>query len=578
MDLTTAARPALVWDHPECNDARATTLAAACGLNPVIARLLIMRGITEPDAATRFLNPALDQLHDPFRLVDLPIAVDRLLRAIAAGERIAVHGDYDVDGVTSTVMLRRLLELLGADVVHFIPDRIRDGYGLEPAGIERLAAQQVAVVVSVDCGIRSAAAALRARELGLDLVVTDHHEPEATLPSALAVINPKRPDCPYPDKDLAGVGVALKLVQALCQRTGNNRWLPGFIKLAALGTVADVVPLRGENRVIAKLGLEQLSQPRHTVGLRALLETTGLLGQSLTSSHVAFRLAPRINAAGRMSTPDLATRLLLLAGESQAAEARTLAEQLESENLRRQQEEAEVLSAARRKVDGDPDIGGHAMLIVWGDGWHRGVIGIVASKLVDAYHRPALVLAVDGDTAYGSGRSIPGFDLLDSLEHCADLFTRFGGHRHAVGVTMDADRLKELRRRLAGFADDRLGPDDLRPRLRIDGHLPLTAITPAVVEGLRLMEPFGAGNPRPVFHTGSVELANGPRVLKSRHLSMSVRQDARVFRAVAWRMAERAEFVTRHARALDIAFHLTENHYRGEHTVELSVADIRQAR
>ncbi len=537
-----------------------------------------MRGITEPDAATRFLNPALDQLHDPFRLVDLPIAVDRLLRAIAAGERIAVHGDYDVDGVTSTVMLRRLLELLGADVVHFIPDRIRDGYGLEPAGIERLAAQQVAVVVSVDCGIRSAAAALRARELGLDLVVTDHHEPEATLPAALAVINPKRTDCPYPDKDLAGVGVALKLVQALCQRTGNNRWLPGFIKLAALGTVADVVPLRGENRVIAKLGLEQLSQPRHTVGLRALLETTGLLGQSLTSSHVAFRLAPRINAAGRMSTPDLATRLLLLAGESQAAEARTLAEQLESENLRRQQEEAEILSAARRKVDADPDIGGHAMLIVWGEGWHRGVIGIVAAKLVDAYHRPSLVLAVDGDTAYGSGRSIPGFDLLGSLEHCAELFTRFGGHRHAVGVTMDADRLKELRRRLAGFADDRLGPDDLRPRLRIDGHLPLTAITPAVVEGLRLMEPFGAGNPRPVFHTGSVELANGPRVMKSRHLSMSVRQNARVFRAVAWRMAERAEFVTRHARALDIAFHLTENRYRGEHTVELSVADIRQAR
>ena len=574
----TATRPTLVWDHRDGDDARVTALATACGIDPVIARLLVMRGITEPDTVTRFLNPALDQLHDPFQLVDLPIAVDRLLRAIAVGERIAVHGDYDVDGVTSTVMLRRLLELLGANVVHFIPDRLRDGYGLEPAGIERLAAQQVGVVVSVDCGIRSVAAALRAQELGLDLVVTDHHEPDETIPSALAVINPKRSDCPYPDKDLAGVGVALKLVQALCERTGNTRWLPGFIKLAALGTVADVVPLRGENRVIAKLGLEQLSQPRHTVGLRALLETTGLLGQSVTSFHVAFRLAPRINAAGRMSTPDLATRLLLIASESQAAEARALAEQLESENERRQREEAEILSAARRKVDTDPDIGGHAMLVVWGEGWHRGVIGIVASKLVDAYHRPTLVLAVDGDTAYGSGRSIAGFDLLGSLEHCADLFTRFGGHRHAVGVTMDADRLKELRTRLAGFADDHLGPDDLLPRLRIDGHLPLTAITPAIVEGLRRMEPFGAGNPRPVFHTGSVELANGPRVMKSRHLSMSVRQDARVFRAVAWRMAERAEFVTRHARALDIAFHLTENHYRGEHTVELSVADIRQAR
>ena len=568
----------LIWDQAPGNEAEATALADACDIDPVIARLLVLRGITAPDEATRFLSPALDQLHDPFSLTDLPVAVDRLLGAIARGERIAVHGDYDVDGVTSTVMLRRLLELLGADVVHFIPDRLRDGYGLEPAAIERLAGQDVNVIVSVDCGIRSAAAAIRARELGVDLIITDHHEPDAALPSALAVINPKRPDCPYPDKNLAGVGVALKLVQALCQRTDHTRWLPGFIKLAALGTVADVVPLRGENRVIAKLGLEQLSQGRHTTGLRALLETAGVLGQTVTSSHVAFRLAPRINAAGRMSTPGLATRLLLLTDDARHAEAMGLAKQLEAENLRRRQEEAEILTAARRKVDTDPDIGAHAMLVVWGEGWHRGVIGIVASKLVDAYHRPAIVIAVDGDTAYGSGRSISRFDLLGSLEACGDLFTKFGGHRHAAGLTMEAGRLKELRRRLTDYADTRLGPEDLAPRLRIDGHLPLTAITPAVIEGLRTMEPFGAGNPRPVFHTGAVELANGPRIMKAKHLSMSVRQDARVFRAVAWRLADRADFVTQHRGALDVAFNLTENHYRGEHTVELSVADIRQAR
>jgi single-stranded-DNA-specific exonuclease len=568
----------LIWDQAPCDEAAATALAAACDIDPVIARLLMLRGITAPDEATRFLSPALDQLHDPFSLTDLPVAVERLLGAIAGGERIAVHGDYDVDGVTSTVMLRRLLELLGADVVHFIPDRLRDGYGLEPAAIERLAGQDVNVIVSVDCGIRSAAAANRARELGVDLIITDHHEPDAALPSALAVINPKRPDCPYPDKNLAGVGVALKLVQALCQRTQHTRWLPGFIKLAALGTVADVVPLRGENRVIAKLGLEQLSQGRHTTGLRALLDTAGVLGQAVTSSHVAFRLAPRINAAGRMSTPDLATRLLLLTDDARHAEAMGLAEQLEAENVRRQQEEAEILTAARRKVDTDPDIGAHAMLVVWGQGWHRGVIGIVASKLVDAYRRPAIVVAVDGDTAYGSGRSISRFDLLGSLEACSDLFTKFGGHRHAAGLTMEAGRLKELRRRLTDYADTRLGPEDLAPRLRVDGHLPLSAITPAVVEGLRTMEPFGAGNPRPVFHTGAVELANGPRIMKAKHLSMSVRQDARVFRAVAWRMADRADFVTQHRGALDVAFNLTENHYRGEHTVELSVADIRQAR
>ena len=575
---STPTRSGLIWDQPVRDDVKAARLAAASGVDLAIARLLVARGVSEPGDAADFFNPTIAQLHDPFGLIDLSIAVDRLLRAVATGERIAIHGDYDVDGVTSTVMLQRLLELLGGDVVHFIPNRLLDGYGLEPAAIERLANDQVNVIVSVDCGIRSAAAAIRARELGVDLLITDHHKPEATLPEALAVINPKRPDCPYPNKDLAGAGVALKLVQALCQRTGHTEWLPGFIKLAALGTLADVVPLLGENRAIAKLGLEQLSQTRHTPGLRALLESTGLLGESITGFHVAFRLAPRLNAAGRMSTPDLATKLLLLTDDDQTEEARVIAEKLESENVRRKEEEAETLTAARRQVDTNPDVGAHAMLVVWGQGWHRGVIGIVASRLVDAYRRPSLVLAVDGDTAYGSGRSIADFDLLEALEQCSDLFTRFGGHRHAAGLTIRAGRLKELRARLTDFANDTLSPEDLIPRLRVDGHLPLASITPAVVEGLKAMEPFGSGNPRPVFHTGAVQLTKKPRVLKNQHLSMSIRQGARVFRAVAWRMADRAEFITQHGARLDVAFNLTENDYRGEHTIELSVADVRQAR
>ena len=575
---STPTRSGLIWDQPVRDDVKAARLAATSGVDLAIARLLVARGVSEPGDAADFLNPTIAQLHDPFGLIDLSIAVDRLLRAVATGERIAIHGDYDVDGVTSTVMLQRLLELLGGDVVHFIPNRLLDGYGLEPAAIERLANDQVNVIVSVDCGIRSAAAAIRARELGVDLLITDHHKPEATLPGALAVINPKRPDCPYPNKDLAGAGVALKLVQALCQRTDHTEWLPGFIKLAALGTLADVVPLLGENRAIAKLGLEQLSQTRHTPGLRALLESTGLLGESITGFHVAFRLAPRLNAAGRMSTPDLATKLLLLTDDDQAEEARAIAEKLESENVRRKEEEAETLTAARRQVDTNPDVGAHAMLVVWGQGWHRGVIGIVASRLVDAYRRPSLVLAVDGDTAYGSGRSIADFDLLEALEQCSDLFTRFGGHRHAAGLTIRAGRLKELRARLTDFANDTLSPEDLIPRLRVDGHLPLASITPAVVEGLKAMEPFGSGNPRPVFHTGAVQLTKKPRVLKNQHLSMSIRQGARVFRAVAWRMADRAKFITQHGARLDVAFNLTENDYRDEHTIELSVADVRQAR
>src|SRR5437667_1605541 len=363
------------------------------------------------------------------------IPVDRIMSAIAAQERIAIHGDYDVDGFTSTVILRRALEMLGADVVHFIPERIRDGYGLQPAAIDRLHAEGVALIVSVDCGIRGADAARRARDVGVDLIITDHHEPDAVLPPAFAVINPKRRDCAYPDKYLAGVGVALKLVQALCRRAGRESWLPGFIKVAAIGTLADVVPLVGENRVIAKLGLDLLSRGPHKIGLRSLLDISGLRGKTIDSYHIAFLLAPRVNAAGRMSSPDLATRLLLAADEGMAEEVRQLAMTLDNENVRRQEEEAGILAAAKKVVLTDPDVGARSVLVVAGEGWHRGVIGIVASKLVDAFHRPAIVLAIEDGVAYGSCRSIPHFDLLGALERCADLLSRVGGHTQAAGLS-----------------------------------------------------------------------------------------------------------------------------------------------
>jgi len=565
----------LIWDHQDADAETAATLAAALRLDPTVARLLVLRGFTDPEDANRFLKPSLDHLHDPYRLTDMAPAVDRLLAAISRREKIAVHGDYDVDGITSTVMLRRALELAGAEVVHFIPDRLRDGYGLQAAAIERLHAEGVTVVVSVDCGIRGMAAARRAREIGLDLIVTDHHEPEPELPPALAVINPKRADCAYPDKHLAGVGVALKLVQALCGRLDRDRWLPAFVKVAALGTLADVVPLLGENRVIAKMGLDALSRGPNAVGLRALIDVAGLTGKTLDSFHVTYLLAPRINAAGRMASPDIATRLLLASGDAMDAEARGLAAQLNDENLRRQQEEAELVAQARKAIETDPAIGAHNLLIVGGDGWHRGVIGIVASKLVEAFSKPTVTLSIDGDLTHGSCRSIPAFDMLAALETCADLFVRFGGHRQAAGLTIETARVPELRARLTAHADEHLEPAELMPRLRIDGPLPLRAITSDVVSGLAALEPFGAANPRPVFHTSPVDLVDGPRTIKDRHLSMSVRQQGRVFRAVAWRAAERAAFLQEHRTGLDLAFSLDENQYRGETFIQLTIADIR---
>ena len=565
------------WDLTPCDESAAERLAAAISVPPVVARLLCQRGLSDPELAARFLNPSLDQLHDPMALADMKIAVDRILAAIARKERIAIHGDYDVDGITSTVILKRCLELLGADVVHFIPERLKDGYGLQPAAIERLHADGVALIISVDCGIRGAEAAIRSRELGVDLIITDHHEPDDRLPPALAVINPKRHDCSYPDKYLAGVGVALKVVQALCARTGRENLLPGFVKVAAIGTLADVVPLVGENRIIAKIGLELLTKGPHKIGLRSLLDVCGLTGKTIDSYHIGFMLAPRVNAAGRMSTPDIATRLLLASDESMGDEARTLAMQLDAENVRRQDEEAEILAAAKKIVQTDPDIGARSVLVVAGEGWHRGVIGIVASKLVDAFHRPAIVLSIDGDVAHGSCRSISRFDMLGALERSSHLMIRFGGHKQAAGLTVEASRIRDLRMAVNDVADEILGPEDLMPRLRIDGDLSFRTITGAVAAGVTSLAPFGAGNPRPVFAARGVEIIDGPRKLKDRHLKMALKQDGRIFRAVAWRAAELHDYLAEHRASIDVAFSLERNEFNGETFVELTLSDMKAA-
>ena len=566
---------ATVWDHLQCNAEDVEVLAQEFALSPIVARLLVLRGLNTVDSAAEFLSPSLDQLHDPFRLKDLGIAVDRLLVAINNGERIAVHGDYDVDGITSTVIVRRMLELLGGTVVHFIPQRLRDGYGLQVGAIDRLQSRGVSVIVAVDCGIRSREAALRAKKLGVDLIITDHHQPDSTLPQALAVVNPRRSDCQYPDKDLAGVGVALKLVQGLCIKSKKLKLFSGFVKLAAIGTVADVVPLRGENRAIARLGLEQLTNGPHTVGLQALLDSCGLTGKTVGSYEVGFLVAPRVNAAGRMSDPDLAARLLLATKSEMAEEARDLAERLNKQNVLRKEEEAGILKKARGLIRNSPQIASQNILIVWAHGWHRGVIGIVASKLVDEFSRPAIVLSVEGDTAYGSGRSVHGFDLLDALEGCRSCFDRFGGHKQAAGMVVRTRCLEEFRKKITSYANTHLRSEDLVRHVQIDATLPLAGISNQLVRDLKRLEPFGAGNSRPVFCASAVEVIDGPRTIKNRHLSMTVRQGGKKFRAMAWRAADRADFIEAHRGSLDLAFSLSENTYRGNTSVELSVADVK---
>ena len=564
-----------LWERLSCNDRAVSLLAQELKISPAIARLLAIRGIDEPATAQKFLHPSLDHLHDPFRLADMSAAVERILAAIERKERIAVHGDYDCDGITSTVILRRALELFGASVIHFLPERLKDGYGLQPETFDRLQADGVTLVISVDCGIRGIDAAKRARELGIDLIITDHHEPDVELPVAVAVINPRRHDCDYPDKNLAGVGVALKLVQALCRKRDRERLLPAFVKVAAIGTLADVVPLVGENRVIAKLGLDMLSQGPHKVGLRSLLEVAGLTGKPIDSGHVAFQIAPRMNAAGRMASPDIAARLLLAADEAMAAEAQELARQLDGENVRRQEEEAGILAVAKKIVETDPAVGARSILVVAGEEWHRGVIGIVASKLVDAFHRPAIVIAVEGVVAHGSCRSIRGFDVLAALEHSAAHLSRFGGHKQAAGLTMAASKVAAFHQTIAEYADNLLGPEDLKPRLRIDGSLGFRDINGDFAGEMALLAPFGTGNPRPLFEACGVEVVDGPRRLKDKHLKMALKQNGRVFRAIAWRAVEREQFITENRVSLDLAFSLEHNSYQGNEYLELSVSDVK---
>lgn len=566
------------WEYLTCEEASADALSSELGISPIGARLLVQRGFRDVAAAQRFLHPTLAELHDPFALTDMSIAVERILRAIRTGERIAIHGDYDADGITSTVLLRRALEMLGGKVVHYVPHRIKDGYGLAPETIERLSLEKVDVVVSADCGIRSVMAARCAREVGVDLIVTDHHEPDEELPSALAVINPKRRDCSYPDKNLAGVGVALKLVQALGERSGRQNWLKGFLKIAAIGTLADVVPLVGENRIIAKVGLEELSNGPHAVGLQALLDVAGAKNRTVDSFLVSFGIAPRLNAAGRMATPEIAVQLLLAKGKADEAEAVALAQQLDVENIKRRKEESDLFLSARRLVEKNPDIGSHNALVVSGEQWHRGVIGIVASRLAERFNKPTVVLSMDGDVSYGSGRSIPGFDLLSALEKCESVFMKFGGHRQAAGLTMKTANIAEFRSMLTKHADEVLGPDDLVPSLPIDGEMPFEQITSQVIEDLKLFEPFGSSNQKPVFAASEVAISDGPYLLKEKHLRMSVKQSGRIFRAVAWRGAGWFKFLKEHRDRVNIAFSLVENHFRGETTTELSIGDVQEPR
>ena len=566
---------------PDTDEGAARRLAEELRLRPPAARVLCRRGLAEPAAARRFLQPRLEDLHDPFRLAGMHQAVERLRRAIAARERTLIYGDYDVDGTTSVVILKKAIEMAGGTADFHVPHRLKDGYGMRPEVVDRAAAEGVRLIVSVDTGIRASQVVRHAGGCGIDVIVTDHHLPEAELPPALAVINPNRPDCRYPEKNLCGVGVTFKLAQALLQTltwppSKLRRTLESFLKLVAIGTVADVVPLVGENRVIVKHGLEGLRAVNNP-GLRAILDVAGLsAGVAPTAGQIAFRVAPRINAAGRMATANAVIEMFLTPDPERA---RQLAQELHALNTERQQTEMDIVAAILEDCERAPVTDRDAALVFAGDDWHRGVLGIVASRLVERFHRPAFVLGHNPEDglAQGSGRSIPGFHLLEALEALRDLFVKFGGHEHAAGVTIESARVDEFRRRLNRHAAGRLSPEDFVEILEVDAIVELSELTETAVFEVLSLAPFGYGNPTPLVACRGVELTGEPALMKEKHLRLAVRQAGRTLVMKAFNFADRVDELR---GRLDVAFTVEEDTYsaaRGYPGWAATIRDFRAA-
>ncbi|HEY1263260.1 MAG TPA: single-stranded-DNA-specific exonuclease RecJ [Terriglobales bacterium] len=555
----------------------------------LLARLLALRGITEPEAASQFLQPTISQLHSPYLMSGMKAAVDRLDAAIERKEPILIYGDYDVDGTTAVVILKTAVELCGGAADFHVPHRIRDGYGMRDDVIERAAAAGVRLIISVDMGIRAFDPAATAQRLGIDLIVTDHHLPGADgVPQAFAVVNPNQAGCDYPCKALCGAGVAFKLAQGLLERKRGGgelaRLLSSFMKVVAIATVADAVPLSGENRVFARLGLEGLRTAVNP-GLKALLEVAQLAGRPLSAGEVAFRIAPRMNAAGRM---DVARDVVELFSTRDRERAREIAVRLDQLNAERQEEERRILEGIERRIHDDPALRDAFCMVIDGEGWHRGVIGITATRVVERYGRPALVISRDGDEAHGSGRSIPVFHLLNALESCKELFTRYGGHAHAVGFSLPASGVQPLRERLDACARANLRVDDFEPMLGIDAELPLRQACPEMLQLLRALEPYGVGNPEPVFAASGVRLAAPPRPVKDKHVRLKLSpagenegdwRRALVFDAMGWRMGERVvQEQLLQGDTLDVAFTLGQNEHPEFGGLELTLRDFRAVR
>lgn len=547
-----------------------SALTEALKLPPMVCELLVGRGYADVEDAKRFLRPRLEQLHPPQAMLGMDRAVERLAAAIRAGETILVHGDYDVDGICSTTIMVRVIRHLGGKAVPFLPHRLTDGYDLGDAGVRAAVDAGAGVVLTCDCGTSAHDAIARLDALGIDVIVSDHHLPSRPVPACVAVLNPRQPGCDYPDKDLCAAGVAFKLSTALLEAfDASENFALHLLDLVALATIADVAPLRGENRVLVRFGLKLMAESRH-VGLRALMDAAGLDPSALTAGRVGFILAPRLNAAGRVGHAMRGVDLLLT---NDTGEANRIARELEELNRARQELDRATLAAARTMA-GTLDLDATWGVVLAAEGWHPGVIGIVASRLVEDLARPVFMVAFEHGVGKGSGRSISAFDLHAGLSACKDLLLRYGGHRAAAGITIEAGQLDAFRERFNAVARERLTADDLIPRVRVDVELSLDDVTPDLEGLLRHFEPFGVGNPAPVLASRGVHLANAPRVVGQGGLKLQLARSGGTLEAIGWGMGDLAHELSP-AIPVDLAFRLERDTYGGSSRLVARLADVR---
>lgn len=553
------------------DDAIVEHLVDDCGLHPVIARTLATRGISSSQQATNFLNPSIEQLHDPTLLPGMAAAVERINEALLQKQKIIVHGDFDTDGLTSTVLLVQALRSMGGDVDYFIPNRLEEGYGLNHEGVERARDMGAGLIITCDCGVTSIEEVALAEQWGIDVIVTDHHEPDETLPEAIAVINPKLKGSSYPFDALAGVGVVSKLVVALMENRRTEVPITNILRITCLGTIADVVPLVDENRVIAHHGLTHLRGTKN-VGLIALFKVAGLDKSEISSYDVGFRIAPRINSTGRYGKQELAMSLLFSKSRTEAAK---IARKMNELNAHRQQAVDVMLGQAEDLINAQPELRNEKIIVISKIGWHKGLVGLVASKLSELYHKPTLVIAVEDGIGVGSGRSIEGFHLVDNLRECSHLFNRFGGHAMAAGFELPAAHIAELRTKMSDLARRQISDKELVKFHKVSDEVSLDQLDAHFVREYRKMEPFGYGNETPIYLVSGIEMAADPIILKDKHLKLKLKRGVnRVpITALAWNMAERKDEL-KPGSGLDILFSINFNSWRGREELQLSVKDF----